>query len=114
MKKVLFSAVACLAIASTALAANAENQVNDYKSYRESQSLVQNSVVTQSFIESIFGCAGEVNVLDKNGKKVRSYQIDGSKAYNHLDCLGIYLNKVKEVEATLSEGETTTGSVLYI
>lgn len=100
MKKFLFSAVACFAIASFTSASNLQESVY------ESKILLKKG--------SYFNCAGEVNVIDRNGVKVKTYILNGKGATNHFDCLSRYLSLVAEVEKGLNAGEHTEGSVWYI
>lgn len=62
MKKVLFSAVACLAMASSAFAANAENQIEDNPLLKE--------VIQQN--DFFAPCSGYIIVRNQAGKVVFS------------------------------------------
>ncbi|OYQ50031.1 hypothetical protein CHU92_00175 [Flavobacterium cyanobacteriorum] len=61
-----------------------------------------------------FMCAGEIHVLDKNGNKIKTYVFSDKNASNQLDCLSRFSKAVATVDASLREGETTSGTVSYL
>lgn len=64
--------------------------------------------------EEVFMCAVEIYVLDAKGVKIKTLLFSAPNAANQLDCLGLYSAAVGKVEAGLSAGQTTAGTVSYL
>jgi len=86
MKKLLFSAVACLAIATSAFAANAENQIEEDNSLKE--------IVNQN--DFFAPCSGYIIVKNKKGAVIfsESYASNGP---TKADCSSGFLNELQLV-----------------
>lgn len=97
MKKMVLSAFACIMLAGTMNAADAQKK----KSFFEKE-------------KSVFTCAGEIRVVNARGDIIARYPFSRPDAVNHRDCLNLFDQAVAAIDLTLKLGETTQGNISYL
>lgn len=105
MKKVLLSTLMCFALTAAAYAGSSVESNKTSKPVEKSSHLNK---------KELFTCAGEIYIMDSKGNKLKTVPFSEPEAYSHLDCLSRFAKAVAKVEAGLSAGQTTTGTVSFL